>query len=120
MKSFLIPKDPDDDKSVILEVRAGTGGDEAALFAGELLRMYIRYAVRQMTSTNKTAFQALINSLDQTGDKSNGGKAALAMYEAYLYYAGRNAYGGSNKVKRDYAGNTAGGPAGAVPGSFAA
>jgi type IV pilus assembly protein PilY1 len=80
--------------------------------------MYIRYAVRQMTPTNKTAFQALINSLDQTGDKSNGGKAAMAMYEAYLYYAGLTAFAGSGKVKRDYFGNTAGGPAGAVPGSF--
>lgn len=43
MKQFLVPKDPDDDKSVILEVRAGAGGDEAALFAGELVRMYLRY-----------------------------------------------------------------------------
>ncbi|MBI3331746.1 peptide chain release factor 1 [Candidatus Peregrinibacteria bacterium] len=47
MKALLIPKDPDDDKSVILEVRAGTGGDEASLFAGELLRMYLRYAESQ-------------------------------------------------------------------------
>ncbi len=47
MKHFLVPKDPDDDRSVILEVRAGTGGDEAALFAGELLRMYMRYAEGQ-------------------------------------------------------------------------
>ncbi|PIR54304.1 peptide chain release factor 1 [Candidatus Peregrinibacteria bacterium CG10_big_fil_rev_8_21_14_0_10_42_8] len=44
MKLFLIPKDADDDRSVILEIRAGTGGDEAAIFAGELLRMYLRYA----------------------------------------------------------------------------
>ncbi|MBU0457935.1 peptide chain release factor 1 [Patescibacteria group bacterium] len=47
MKVYLIPKDPDDDKNVILEVRAGTGGDEAALFAGELLRMYMRYTEEQ-------------------------------------------------------------------------
>jgi len=80
--------------------------------------MYIRYAVRQMTATNKAAFQALVNSFDSNGDKSNGGKAALAMYEAYLYYSGNNAYAGSGKVKRDYAGNTTGGPAGAVPGSL--
>src|SRR5919108_2805614 len=80
--------------------------------------MYIRYAIRQLTTTNKNAFTALVNSLDQTGDKSNGGKAALAMYEAYLYYAGRNAYAGANKVKADFAGNTVGGPAGAVPGSL--
>lgn len=44
LRSFLIPKDPDDDKNVIIEVRAGAGGNEAALFAAELLRMYLRYA----------------------------------------------------------------------------
>ncbi len=44
MKAFLVPRDPDDDRSVILEVRAGAGGEEAALFAGELMRMYLRYA----------------------------------------------------------------------------
>ncbi|MFC1568358.1 peptide chain release factor 1 [Candidatus Margulisiibacteriota bacterium] len=43
---LLIPKDPLDEKNTIIEVRAGTGGDEAALFAGELLRMYLRYAER--------------------------------------------------------------------------
>jgi len=43
----LLPSDPNDDRNVILEVRAGTGGDEAALFAAELLRMYIRYAERR-------------------------------------------------------------------------
>jgi peptide chain release factor 1 len=44
IKSMLIPKDPRDDRDVIVEVRAGTGGDEAAIFAGDLFRMYIRYA----------------------------------------------------------------------------
>jgi peptide chain release factor 1 len=44
MRSFLIPRDPDDDKSVIVEVRAGAGGEEASLFAAELLRMYLRYS----------------------------------------------------------------------------
>ena len=51
MRLFLLPKDPDDDRSVILEIRAGTGGDEAALFAGELLRMYLRFAEEQNWST---------------------------------------------------------------------
>ena len=46
LKVLLLPKDPNDEKNVILEVRAGTGGDEAALFAGDLLRMYTRYAER--------------------------------------------------------------------------
>lgn len=43
IRNMLIPKDPQDDKNVILEIRAGTGGDEASLFAGDLLRMYMRY-----------------------------------------------------------------------------
>jgi peptide chain release factor 1 len=47
LKLLLLPKDPNDDKSVIVEIRAGTGGDEAALFAGELFRMYSRYAESQ-------------------------------------------------------------------------
>lgn len=46
LKVLLIPKDPNDEKNVILEIRAGTGGDEAALFGGDLLRMYTRYAER--------------------------------------------------------------------------
>lgn len=44
---LLIPKDPNDDKNVIVEIRGGAGGDEAALFAGDLFRMYSRYAERQ-------------------------------------------------------------------------
>ncbi len=47
LKLMLLPKDPNDQRNVILEVRAGTGGDEAALFAGDLFRMYCRYADRQ-------------------------------------------------------------------------
>ena len=43
---LLIPKDPNDDRNVVLEIRAGTGGDEAALFAADLFRMYSRYAER--------------------------------------------------------------------------
>src|SRR5918912_785870 len=47
LKILLIPKDPNDEKNVVLEIRAGTGGDEAALFAGELFRMYSKFAERQ-------------------------------------------------------------------------
>src|SRR5687767_11121823 len=47
IKLLLVPKDPNDEKNVVLEIRAGTGGDEAALFAGDLFRMYSRYAERQ-------------------------------------------------------------------------
>src|SRR5690606_40064154 len=44
---LLLPRDPDDDRDVILEVKAGEGGEESALFAGDLLRMYLRYAERR-------------------------------------------------------------------------
>jgi len=48
LKTLLLPKDPNDDKNVIVEIRAGTGGEEAALFAGDLFRMYSRYAESQL------------------------------------------------------------------------
>src|SRR6187200_1912593 len=47
LRNMLIPKDPQDEKNAIIEIRAGTGGDEASLFAGDLLRMYIRYCERK-------------------------------------------------------------------------
>ena len=52
LKGLLLPKDPDDSKNVFLEIRAGTGGDEAALFAGDLFRMYSRLAERNNWTTN--------------------------------------------------------------------
>lgn len=59
LKVLLLPKDPNDEKNVFLEVRAGTGGDEAALFGSDLLRMYMRYAERhnwkvEMIDANET------------------------------------------------------------------
>ena len=59
LKLLLLPKDPNDERNVVLEIRAGTGGDEAALFGGDLLRMYLRYAERtgygvEWLSTNMT------------------------------------------------------------------
>ncbi len=59
LKRFLLPRDPNDEKDVLVEVRAGTGGEEAALFANELLRMYTRYAERmrwkpELLSLNET------------------------------------------------------------------
>jgi len=52
IRQLLIPKDPQDDKNAILEIRAGTGGDEASLFAGDLLRMYTRYCERRGWKTS--------------------------------------------------------------------
>lgn len=51
LRELLIPRDPNDQKNVIVEIRAGTGGEEAALFAGDLFRMYTRYAERQRWQT---------------------------------------------------------------------
>src|SRR5262249_12654314 len=47
LRKLLVPKDPNDKRDIILEVKAGEGGEESALFAGDLLRMYLRYAERQ-------------------------------------------------------------------------
>ena len=47
LKILLLPKDPNDEKNVIVEIRAGAGGDEAALFAAEIYRMYVQYAEMQ-------------------------------------------------------------------------
>jgi len=59
VQRLLLPRDPDDERDVLLEIRAGTGGDESVLFAGDLLRMYLRYAERQgwrteLLSTNES------------------------------------------------------------------
>ena len=51
LQALLLPKDPNDDRNIFLEIRAGTGGDESGLFAGDLLRMYLRYAERHRWSS---------------------------------------------------------------------
>ncbi len=53
LKILLLPKDPNDDKNVILEIRGGAGGEEAALFAAELYRMYVRFAERHRWKTEE-------------------------------------------------------------------
>lgn len=62
---------------------------------------YVRYAIREMDATNKTALGGLIGGLGINEDKGNAAKYALAMHEAYLYFKGQNALAGHNKVKRD-------------------
>ena len=71
---------------------------------------YVRYGIRRMTATNKSALSTLVNNLDQTADKGNNATTSLAMYEAYAYYAGITARAGYGKVKRDFNGNTANNP----------
>lgn len=77
LKMLLIPKDPNDEKNVILEIRAGTGGDEAALFGAALLRMYTRY-------TERTGFK--IDIMDANFTELGGVK------EAVLEIMGKGAY----------------------------
>jgi peptide chain release factor 1 len=77
IKILLVPKDPNDAKNVILEIRGGTGGDEAALFAGDLFRMYSRYSERQ-------GWKLEVLSMSDNG--IGGIKEVIAMIE------GRNAY----------------------------
>ncbi len=75
LKVMLLPSDPNDDKSVFIEIRAGTGGEEAALFAGELLRMYTRFAERrhwkaELMSINETGIGGIkeaVLSIDSRG-----------------------------------------------------
>src|SRR5260364_67537 len=62
LQTLLLPKDPDDARNIFLEIRAGTGCEESALFAGVLLRMYLRYAERQ-----RWQVEILSESLSETG-----------------------------------------------------
>jgi type IV pilus assembly protein PilY1 len=78
-----------------------TGGGNTGSDGG-----YVRAAVRLLDSSYQTKFVNLVNSLRVGEDKSNGGKAALAMMEAYRYFSGGAPLGGNNKNKTDYAGNT--------------
>lgn len=78
LKDLLIPKDPNDDKNVLLEIRAGTGGDEAAIFAGDLWRMYQRFCDRKglkmsvidVTEGTAGGYKEVISSV--TGDGAYG------------------------------------------------
>lgn len=69
---------------------------------------YVRAAVRPLTDTYRTRLGALLTSLDPSTDRSNSGKAGLAMAEAYRYFAGLDAVSGRTKAKTDYLGNTTG------------
>src|SRR3989475_8937381 len=75
LKLLLIPRDPNDEKNVILEIRAGTGGDEASLFAADILRMYSRYAERQRWRLEVLdASESGIGGLQETTPVIEGGK----------------------------------------------
>jgi peptide chain release factor 1 len=91
MKVLLLPRDPNDDRDVIMEIRAGAGGDEAALFAAELLRMYTRYA-------EKHRFKPEILSVNATGIE--GVKEAIVQIHGDGAYSRFKFEGGVHRVQR--------------------
>jgi peptide chain release factor 1 len=88
---LLVPKDPNDEKNVLLEIRAGTGGDEAALFAAEVFRMYQRYAERQ-------GWKVDVVSLSRSGQ--GGIKEAIAMVEGDRVFSKLRYESGVHRVQR--------------------
>jgi peptide chain release factor 1 len=99
LKLLLIPKDPNDEKNVILEIRAGTGGDEATLFAAEVLRMYARYAERQ-------GWKFEVLEASETG--VGGIKEASVVIEGDNVYSKMRYESGVHRVQRVPATETAG------------
>ena len=91
LKLLLLPKDPDDDRSVVLELRAGVGGEEGALFAADLLRMYLLYA-------DKYGWQTDVVSRSDT--ELGGVKEAVLTVEGAGVYARLKFEGGTHCVKR--------------------
>jgi peptide chain release factor 1 len=91
LKVLLLPRDPNDDRDVIMEVRAGAGGEEAALFASELLRMYLRYATRHRYATE-------VLSLNETG--IDGIKEAILQVQGDGAYSRLKFEGGVHRVQR--------------------
>ncbi|MET0753352.1 MAG: peptide chain release factor 1 [Pyrinomonadaceae bacterium] len=99
LKFLLIPKDPNDEKNVIVEIRAGTGGDEATLFAAEVLRMYARYAERQGWK---------FETLDVSETGVGGIKEASVVIEGDKVYSKMRYESGVHRVQRVPATETAG------------
>jgi peptide chain release factor 1 len=91
LKLLLIPRDPNDEKNVILEIRAGTGGDEASLFAADVLRMYARYAERQRWK---------MEILDASETGVGGLKEAVALIEGEKVYSKLKHESGVHRVQR--------------------
>lgn len=91
IKFLLIPKDPNDEKNVLLEIRAGTGGDEASLFAGNLFRMYSRYAERQGWK-----YEIMSSSEQQAG----GYKEIIALIKGDGAYSKLKFESGVHRVQR--------------------
>jgi len=91
IKRLLIPKDPNDEKNIILEIRGGSGGDEAAIFAGDLLRMYELYSEKQ---------KWLFNVISYTPGSSGGYKEIICSVEGKDVYGKMKYEAGTHRVQR--------------------
>ncbi|MEP7260714.1 MAG: peptide chain release factor 1, partial [Usitatibacter sp.] len=91
LQRMLLPRDPNDDKNLILEIRAGTGGDESALFAGDLFRMYTRFAER-----NRWQVEVVSESLGDAG----GFKEVIARVVGNGAYSRLKFESGGHRVQR--------------------
>ena len=91
LKTLLIPKDPNDERNVFLEIRAGTGGDEAALFAGDLYRMYARYAEDEGWR---------VGILNDRAGEHGGFKEIIARIEGRRVYSRLKFESGAHRVQR--------------------
>src|SRR5215471_9676967 len=91
LKIMLLPKDPNDDKNIVIEVRAGTGGDEASLFAGEVFRMYLRFAEQ-----HRWRVEVLSESPSEVG----GLKEVTAIFEGDKVYSQMKYESGVHRVQR--------------------
>ena len=91
LKVLLLPKDPNDEKNIILEIRAGTGGDEATLFAAEIFRMYTRYAEMQRWK---------VEVLSSSESSAGGLKEVIAIIEGNRVYSQLKYESGVHRVQR--------------------
>src|SRR5579875_2926667 len=91
LKVLLLPRDPNDDKNIVIEVRAGTGGDEASLFAAEIFRMYLRFAEQHRWK---------VEILSESPSEVGGLKEVTAIFEGDKVYSQMKYESGVHRVQR--------------------
>jgi peptide chain release factor 1 len=91
LQKALLPRDPNDDRNIFIEVRAGTGGDESGLFAGDLFRMYVRYAERQGWN---------VELISENTSELGGYKEVIARIEGQGAYSRLKFESGGHRVQR--------------------
>ena len=91
LQKMMLPKDPNDDRNIFLEIRAGTGGDESALFAGDLLRMYTRFAERQRWQ---------VEMVSESSSELGGYKEAIVRIVGHGAYSRLKFESGGHRVQR--------------------